>query len=192
MRFGALHSSRAGFFCRPSHCCLYAWQLSLLWCDVWFRRSFLERKFGVRTKECSRNRNVREATRSLFWSIPQAHKSQFLQSLQTSHVVGNSVARKREARSRYGSTVPVHESEGVYMQRITMPCLQFRARRNACHRLWTRGAKTHRAARCRFQEESALCVYSCMLISVYAVVYTLTVCVCAYMCAPGSLGEADA
>jgi hypothetical protein len=56
----------------------------------------------------------------------------------------------------------------MYVQRITMPCLQVHARRDTCHRLWTRGAKTHRGARCRFREESAVCVYSCMLISVYA------------------------
>jgi hypothetical protein len=65
------------------------------------------------------------------------------------------------------------------MQRITMPCLQVRVRRNIHHRLWTHGAKTHRGARCRFREESAVSVYSCMLISVYAVTCALTVCVCA-------------
>jgi hypothetical protein len=55
--------------------------------------------------------------------------------------------KKRRAISTSSAPyVPVHESEGVYMHRITMPCLHVRARRNTCHRLWTRGAKTHRGA----------------------------------------------
>jgi hypothetical protein len=75
-----------------------------------------------------------------------------------------------------------HARWSTYMHRITMLCLQVRARRNICHWLWTRGAKTHRGARCRFREESALCAYSGMLISVYTVACALTVCLCAPVC----------
>jgi hypothetical protein len=62
----------------------------------------------------------------------------------------------REAWPRDGSAIP---RWSMYMQRITMSCLQVCARRNTYHRLCTRGAKNHTGARCRFREESVVCVY---------------------------------